>query len=97
MVSSSHDTMPHTLPRSTHSSRPPRRASIAPMAMLNGTATDTSPVIWTGGCMNMPKWTSSGLMPRPSMGTKSRRSSGLARKTMTPRRNAKNTAIRAVA
>ena len=34
------------------------------MAMLKGMATETSPSICTGGWMNIPKWMSSGLMPR---------------------------------
>ena len=89
----SHETMPHIRPRSTHSSRPPRPASIAPTAMLKGIATATSPVIWTGGWMNMPKWTSSGLIPAPSAGVTGRRSSGLARNRITPRKKVSTSAI----
>ena len=93
----SQEIMAQVLPRSTHSSRPPRRASSAPIAMLNGTATTISPVICMGGWMNMPKWTSSGLMPWPSGGTKGSRSSGLAKNTMMARKKASTSAIIAVA
>ena len=42
IVRTSHDTMPHSLPKSTHSSRPPRLAASAPIAML--TALRPAPV-----------------------------------------------------
>ena len=45
----SHEIIPQVLPTPTHSSRPPRPASRAPMAMLKGTATEMSPAICSGG------------------------------------------------
>ena len=47
--------------------------------------------------MNMPKCTSNGFIPRPSGGTISVRASGLARKSITPSRNARTSAMIAVA
>ena len=47
--------------------------------------------------MNMPKWISSGLIPRPSSGVNGRRSSGFAISTMTPMKKASTTAISPVA
>ena len=67
------------------------------MPIANGIATDASPSICSGGCMNMPKCTSSGLIPCPSAGTISVRASGLARKSITPSRNAVTSAMIAVA
>ena len=89
--------MPHNLPTSTQSSRPPLPASSAPIAMLNGMATEMSPVICIGGWMNIPKWTRSGLMPCPSARANGNRSRGLARKTVTPRKKVSTRAIRPVA
>ena len=51
---------------------------MAPMAMENGTDTITRPVICIGGWMNIPKWTSSGFIPWPSVGANGSLSSGLA-------------------
>ena len=67
------------------------------MAMLNGMATEMRPIICMGGWMNMPKWMSSGFIPCPSSGAIVRRSSGLARKTMTPRKKAMTRAMTPVA
>ena len=67
------------------------------MAMLKGMATEMRPIICMGGWMNMPKWMRSGLIPCPSGGAMARRSSGLARKTMTPRKNAMTRAMTLVA
>ena len=47
--------------------------------------------------MNIPKWTSSGLMPCPSAGAIASRARGLARNTMTPSRNANTSAMMPVA
>ena len=92
-VRMSHEIIPQSLPRSTHSSRPPRRAMSAPIAMLNGTATSAKPAICSGGWMNIPKCISSGLMPCPSGGVAGSRSSGFAKNIIIAKKNSSTSAI----
>ena len=67
------------------------------MPMANGMATEIRPIICMGGWMNIPKWISRGFIPCPSGGARARRSSGLARKTITPRKKAMTRAMTLVA
>ena len=61
------------------------------MAKAKGMLTQINPAINMGGCMNIPKWVSSGLMPSPSGGMKGSLSNGFAMNPVTARKNASTT------
>ena len=82
--------MPHIRPASTHSS-PVFPASKDPMAKAKGMLAQINPAINMGGCMNIPKWVSSGFIPSPSGGTKGSLSNGLAMNPVTARKKTSTT------
>ena len=55
-----------------------------PRERAKGTITPVRPIIWTGGCINIPKCKRSGLIPCPSSGVYSDKLKGFANKDVVP-------------
>ena len=77
---------PHARPASIHSS-PPRPPISPPSANAIGMLIPASPAISAGGCKNIPKCVSSGLMPCPSAAGNGSRWNGFAINAITARKN----------